>query len=262
MYFRVFLGRPHLDNPRTFNQKVNWRVLNDRRAVIAMTGDKLAMKAYARRTCPQVRIPRTLWTGTDLAELTAVDLPAQWVLKPNHGTQRVYIGAGRPDPRALRLETAGWLDESMYDVTCEWAYTQGRRLLLLEEFIGGGDEVPADYKLHVFDGEVRAIAVDTARFGDHQRRIYDGDWRPLPYLHGRTTTLAPVTAPPPSLDAMKSIATALAGDLDFVRVDLYDVDGEIWFGEMTASPAAGLDRFTPRGLDAELGRHWRLPSLA
>jgi hypothetical protein len=262
MYFRHFGGRPHADDPRTFNQKINWRVLNDRRPAIAMMADKLATKERVRTTCSYVRVPRTYWAGTDLDELVATELPDRWVLKSNHSSQRVYVGRGAPDAAALRAATAGWLEESLYEATGEWAYSQARPLLLAEEFIGDSDTVPADYKLHVFHGVVRLIEVDTDRFGDHQRRLYDGDWVPLPHLYGDGATLAPAMPAPPAFDMLKSVAVTLAAELDYVRVDLYDVEGVIWFGEMTACPAAGLDGFTPADLDEELGRYWTLPMLA
>jgi hypothetical protein len=261
MYFRHFGGRPHLDNPQTFNQKINWRVLNDRRPAIVMMADKLATKEHSAKTCSDVRVPKTYWAGTDLTQLTEVDLPERWVLKPNHSSQRVHFGSGVPDPEQLRAATAGWLEESLYSDTCEWAYSQARPLLLVEEFIGGGRTVPDDYKLHVFDGVVRLIEVDTERFGDHQRRLYDGDWAPLPHLYGKGVALGPAKPAPLAFDLLKSVAATLAEDLEYVRADLYDVDGVIWFGELTACPAAGLDGFTPSDLDEELGRHWTLPSL-
>jgi hypothetical protein len=76
---------PHFKKPLTFNDKVNWRILTDRRPLLEWTCDKLAMK---ERACgvPGLRIPRTYWAGTDLRELAAAELPEHWVLKPNHRT--------------------------------------------------------------------------------------------------------------------------------------------------------------------------------
>jgi hypothetical protein len=246
--------------PRTFTEKVNWRVVNDRRPLIAQLGDKLAMKDYAARVCPGLPIPRVLWSGTDVAGLAGVDLPARWVLKPNHGTMRIHVGSGRPDVAALRRTTAGWLDEPLHRERGEWIYSRARRLLLAEEFLGRAGQVPADHKFLVFGGRVRLIQVDTGRFdGVHRRRLYTPDWTPLSVRE--QVPPGPVTPPPPSLPAMIAIAAALGREFDFIRVDLYDVDGEIWFGELPPSPGGGLDPFDPE-LDRRLGAEWQLPPRA
>ncbi|OMQ15291.1 hypothetical protein A7K94_0210590 [Modestobacter sp. VKM Ac-2676] len=261
--FRRAHGRWPARVPRTFTEKVNWRVVHDRRPLIGQLGDKLAMKAHAADVLPALSIPRVLWTGTDVAGLAGADLPGRWVLKPNHGTMRVHLGSGRPDVDQLRRVTAGWLDEPLYRTRGEWVYSQARRLLLVEEFLGSGTgsgegsgEPPADVKLLVFGGRVRLVQVDTGRFGDHRRRLYTPDWTPVDVAED--VAPGPVTGPPACLDELVKVAEALGAAFDFVRVDLYDVDGEVWFGELTPYPGGGLDRFDA-GLDVLLGSWWQLP---
>jgi hypothetical protein len=255
--FRRAHGRWPARRPRTFTEKVNWRVVNDRRPLIGQLGDKLAMKAYAAEAFPAVQVPRVLWTGTDVAELPGAGLPERWVLKSNHGTMRVHIGTGAPDVEALRRVTAGWLDEPLFRSRGEWVYSQARRLLLVEEFIGADGAVPADHKFLVFGGRVRLVQVDTGRFGAHRRRLYDPDWTPVTVAEA----VAPgaVTPPPAGLAEMTKVAEALGAAFDFVRVDLFDVDGEVWFGELTPYPGGGLDAFDPV-LDEQLGEWWQLPA--
>ncbi|CCH85950.1 conserved protein of unknown function [Modestobacter italicus] len=242
-------------DPRTFVEKVNWRVVHDRRPLIGQLGDKLAMKAYAASRCPSVRVPAVLWSGTDLAAFAATDLPERWVLKPNHGTMRVHIGNGRPDLAALERITAGWLDEPLYRTRGEWVYSQARRVLLAEEFLGSG-EPPVDFKFLVFGGRVALVQVDTGRFGDHRRRLYRPDWTPVDVAED--VAPGPVTAAPELLPRMLEVAEVLGAAFDFVRVDLYAVDGEVWFSELTPYPGGGLDRFDPV-LDVSLGALWQLP---
>src|SRR5258707_478012 len=85
---------PHFRKPLTFSDKVNWRILNDRRPLLEWTCDKLAMKEHARHV-PGLHIPDTLWAGTDLRELTSARLPEHWILKPDHRTGLVYFGHGQ-----------------------------------------------------------------------------------------------------------------------------------------------------------------------
>jgi hypothetical protein len=260
LFWEAHGRRPHLRHPRTFTEKVNWRVVHDRRPLIGQLGDKLAMKAHAERVCPDLRVPRVLWSGTDVAELASTDLPGCWVLKPNHGTMRVHVGSGRPDVEHLRRLTADWLGEPLYATRGEWVYSQARRLLLVEEFLGTPGTLPVDVKFLVFGGRVRVVQVDTARFGPgHQRRLYTRDWAPLSVAE--SVPAGPVQPAPATLPRMIAVAETLGGAFDFVRVDLYDVDGEVWFGELTPYPGGGLDPFDP-DLDRELGAAWVLPRRA
>ncbi|MGY2083944.1 ATP-grasp fold amidoligase family protein [Blastococcus sp. SYSU DS0539] len=249
---------PRERRPRTFTEKINWRVVNDRRPLIGQLGDKLRMKEYATRVCPDLSVPRVLWSGTDVRGLAETELPERWVLKPNHGTLRVHLGSGEPDAEQLARITAGWLDEPLYRDRGEWVYSRARRLLVVEEFLG---EPLADYKFLVFGGRVRLVQVDTDRFGArHRRRLYTPDWSPLPVVEPHLS-LGRATPPPASLPVMTAVAEALGREFDFIRVDLYDVDGAVWFGELTPYPGGGLD-VLDRTLDRALGACWTLPPMA
>ncbi|MGY2085754.1 ATP-grasp fold amidoligase family protein [Blastococcus sp. SYSU DS0539] len=261
LYAEAHRRRPHLGNPRTFTEKLNWRIVHDRRPLIGQLGDKLAMKDYAARACPGLSIPRVLWAGTDVGELAGAGLPERWVLKPNHGTLRVHRGAGRPDVAALRRLTADWLDEPLWPERGEWVYSQARRLILAEEFLGRPGEVLVDHKFLVFGGRARLVQVDTGRLtGSHSRRLYTRDWVPVE-AHEPHVATGPDTAPPAALPEMIAVAETLGAAFDFVRVDLYDVAGTVWFSELTPYPGGGLDPFDP-DLDRLLGGWWTLPGRA
>lgn len=256
---------PRVKNPITFNEKINWRVLKDRREIISWTCDKLAMKAYASTVGSAVnlgmRVPRTLWAGTDVTELEAVELPAHWVLKPNHRSGLVFFGQGRPEVPALQAAVQSWLRPAEGADLHEWAYLKARPLLIAEELIGMPDSSLADYKFYVFGGEVAAIEMHTERFSNHRLRWYLADWTPLEVAYG-DSLLSPVDPDPPgNFKSMLAIAGELGRSFDFMRVDLYSVGGNIFFGELTPYPASGLERFAPVSFDEELGAKWKLPVL-
>jgi hypothetical protein len=184
-YRRKYGRRFRSGAAETFNDKVNWRILHDRRALLLGTCDKLSMKDHATRVASDlVQVPQTLWAGTDIRELAGLELPERWVLKPNHSTKLVILGEGRPDLDELHRATAGWLGEDLAARTGEWAYRGARPLLLVEEFVGAPGVVPDDYKFYVFDGVVRLVQVHTARFVEHQCRVYTTDWEPLTWWTG------------------------------------------------------------------------------
>jgi TupA-like ATPgrasp len=264
--FLYYHGRlPHVRNPVTFNEKVNWRILKDRREILAWTCDKLAMKDYVSNIQDAMacglRIPRTFWSGTDVRELENVELPEHWVLKPNHQSGCVFFGHGRPDIPILQEVKESWLGWDQGLDLHEWAYLKARPVLLAEELLGAPDSPPLDYKFYVFAGEVAAIEVHADRFTDHRLRWYLPDWTPLEVTYGKYQLSPAEPTPPSNLKQMIVIASELGRSFDFMRVDLYNVDGEIFFGELTPYPASGNERFDPVSFDSELGAKWKLPVL-
>jgi hypothetical protein len=251
---------PHFRQPVTFSDKVNWRILNDRRPLLEWTCDKLAMKEYASQArLERLRVPRTIWSGAEIGDLPAVDLPEHWVLKPNHRSGLIHFGTGQADHTELSKITATWLDTFEARRMHEWAYARARPMFLVEELLGPPGSPPPDYKIFVFDGKPEIIEM-VNRYDGNQQRLYRADWSPLDVLYG-PQGMAPIAPPPPDLDRMLAIAHQLGQPFDFIRVDLYDFDGSVVFGELTSYPCGGLERFRPASFDIELGKKWRLPAL-
>jgi len=257
-------GKPgHFRRPRTFNDKVNWRMIHDRRDRIIAACDKMRMKEMARAAYrgTQLRIPETYWFGTDLRAAPLAGLPP-WVLKPNNSSGPVLFG---PDPHTdvapLLKKTQSWSERTPLE-RGEWGYGHAQPVLLLEERIPTRDDTPpSDYKFFVFDGRVELVQVNRDRFGtSHTATFLDADWNPLPV---RWLTVPRGDEPRPAeLETMLEIARSLGSGWDFIRVDLYAVDGAVWFGEYTPYPGGGTIRYVPREFDADLGRHWQLPARA
>ncbi len=257
-FFKVQKSIGNFRQPRTINEKINWRIINDRRTELRWTCDKLLMKEHAADV-PDLVIPKVFWAGRDLADLRSAPLPARWVLKPNHRTGLVYFGTGRvEDVDKLKGVTRGWLDDFNGRVLREWAYAQARRCFIVEEFIGTEAFAPDDFKFYVFGGKVKFIQVDTTRFSDHRESYYSPTWEKMAVTWGLPDA-GPVPRPA-SLDKMIGIAENLGRNFDFIRVDLYAVGDLIYFGEVTPYPSGGLDRIEPRSFDRRLGDEWVLPS--
>jgi TupA-like ATPgrasp len=251
---------PHFRRPVTFSDKVNWRILNDRRPLLEWTCDKLAMKEQAGRAgLEDLYIPQTIWSGSDIRDLQEKVLPEHWVLKPNHRSGLIHFGHAQADQRELSAVTAKWLGASEAREMREWAYSTARPLLLAEELLGPPGSPPPDYKFFVFHGKAELIEM-VNRYSGNQQRLYRADWSPLDVLYG-PQKMAPVASPPPHLDRMLAIAERLGSPFDFIRVDLYDYDGLVVFGEVTPYPCGGLERFVPASFDIELGEKWQLPKL-
>lgn len=257
MYYHHRL--PHFRNPATFNDKINWRILNDRRPLLEWTCDKLAMKEHVGEVTG-LRAPRTLWVGTSVQDLEDAELPEHWVLKPNHRSGKIFFGHGRPDIASLTTITSKWFHAFESDNLREWAYSKAQPILLAEELLGVPGSPPPDYKFLVFDGQVAAVQVIVDRYSRPRSRTYRPDWSPLEVCMANGT-LAPVGPPPANLEGMLAVAREIGRPFDFIRVDLYSIEGATVFGEVTPYPVSGMGRFFPRSFDVELGARWELPSV-
>lgn len=260
----LFLARngylPNSRGPRRFNELIHERKLHDRSPLLPVLTDKIKVKAYVtERLGPDWVIP-TFWSGTDLP--SRIQWPLPFVVKSNHGSQQCrFVRSADVDWDAIRKKAAFWLRRPYANLLGEWAYSQIERSMLIEPFVGCPTALPVDYKFFVFGGRVEFIQVDTDREHRHKRTMFDRDWQRLPLRLGYPVDPRPID-PPASLSRMIAAAETLGRDFDFVRVDLYDVDGTPLFGEMSFYPNSGLDRFSPTHFDDHFGKLWRDASQA
>lgn len=240
----------------TLNDKVTYRRLRVRDPSFAVFSDKLAMREFVAERLGRDALPELLEVADRAAALA--ERVGPFVVKANHGSGMVILV--QPEERLSAVELARadeWLASDYAWEDLEWGYLDARRLLLAEEFLRGPGGVvpPPDFKFFVFDGSVEALEVHTDRFGDqHRIEVRRPDWTPfeLPGLPAERDADAPV-----NLAAMLERAALLGRNLDFVRVDLYDLGDRVLVGELTPYPAGGNSTYHPVGVDALLGRAWR-----
>lgn len=255
--------------PRTFNEKLVWLLTHTDEPRRARLSDKLAAKAYVAEVAPWVRTAKVLQVAAPGERLDLADLPDVSVLKANNDSGRVRV-LRQPVPEAEIADLAErWLQADPCERKYPWERHYGEipPRVFVEEFLGDDPTRRiADYRISVFHGRVHSMTVQFGRRGPTGRPAYtfDRDWRVLPVgrpIPGGPARIAdPAGAPPrpPDLDRLVRAAELLAGDLPYVRVDLYRERGEIWFGELTFSPKGGHVPL-PYGFDLEMGEQLRLP---
>lgn len=239
---------PDLDRPVRFTEWVQWRKLYDCSNALAKLTDKLAAKDHAvARIGRDLSVP-TLWSGTRLPRDPPAALPL--LVKANHGCNQYRVIRTAADWRRARRRSAGWIRRTYGAWLDERAYRWARRLLLVEPFLGGdGAPLPVDYKVYVFGGQAALVQVHEARATRRCWTQFDLGWNRI----GGAESSA---RPPLNFAAMLHGAEACARGTDFLRVDFYEVDGRLWFGEYCLYPGSGLDPFQPDSLDFDLGRLW------
>lgn len=226
----------------------------DQRHVI--TADKYAVREWvADRVGPEVlnRIHQVVDCVDDL-DLSA--LPDACVVKATHvqGGNYLIPDKSRLDATALREFCRQQLSRRFGVETFEDHYLSIPPRLIVEDWLGTADgDVPNDYKFHVFHGVPAFALAGCGRFGEQRFTYMDTDWNRLAVVNGMYPEQADFPRPP-ALAEMLRVAAILGKDFDFCRIDLYDIDGRVVFGEMTHIPSAGYLRFRPEQFDAVAGR--------
>lgn len=265
LFLRAHGRLANLKDPRTFSEKVLWRMRKDHRDVLNWTCDKDRMKREVVKLDPTIRVLPTLWFGTHVRELENVLLPHEWVIKPNRQSNgRVHFAQGAPDIDELERIATKWLRNESWRISRkgEWAYGQAQSGLLVEPRLKGPEPgaAPIDYKVFVFDGRPEFVQVHYGRGREHVQYHVTPEWTD----YGVRTALSVQGNLPPrpkGFSKMLEQASNVCRDFEFMRVDFYEEDGEPYFGEVTPYPAAGLRRYSPKGMDLKLGKLWKLPEL-
>lgn len=245
---------PSTRHPQTFQEKLNYRILNDRRELLVTASSKVASKVYVESLgIPSLTIPRTLWHGSSLRELAKIKSPRPWVLKPSHRSGSAFFGpAGYVPVGDYRTQLDKNLAEREYKVNKLWAYRNVKRELILEERIGDTSGL-TDYKFFVFNGKVALTQVDTGRFSEHARTLYDEEFQFLDSNFGVSQGADSTSGT--LLCNLADIASQVGREFDFVRVDLYHHEETTYFGELTVYPGGGLSPW-PHELDMHVGSYW------
>lgn len=279
--------RISVSRPRTFNQKVRYRMVHDRRSVLGTLADKLQSKRFIEERLGSGFTAPVLTHALRASDLDLASLPREYAVKVSHasgGVILVYDAADRtsrlPDPGlpfsrhslhpdSVRIEDAvpvldSWLQRPYNTRNGEWAYSLCVPTVFVEEFLRspeGGP--PADLKLFVFDGKCAMMRLDVPTGSRKTLNHFLPDGAPLPAHFGEYHgALFSEQVPPPELPVAWSYAVELAEELgtglDFVRVDTYVLGSRVLIGEMTNYPTNGTGRFVPHATDAWLGAHWHL----
>lgn len=257
--FEALMGTPlHLDAPQTFNEKLQWLKLYDRKPEYTMMVDKYRVREYiTQKIGAEYLIPLLgVWDSPDEIDFAA--LPEQFVLKCNHNSglgMCICKDKSTLDLRKVRRELRKGLRQDYYLPGREWPYKDVPRKIIAEKYMIDNDvNELRDYKFFCFRGEVKCFKVDFDRFIDHRANYFDSNGNPMPF--------GEVVCPPKpdkqlvlpeNLGKMISLAEKLSGDIPFLRVDFYNVQGRIYFGELTFSPASGMGKFIPEEWDTVLG---------
>lgn len=258
-YWSIFGRLPNLRRPRLFTERLQLRKLQDRDFRLGMLVDKQEAKRFVSMAAGAEYTIPTFWVGTELAGVDWSQIPFPVIVKPTHASGLGKILHGREDVEQLVKTNPGpaWLKTRHHRFNREWAYSQVTPRLLIEELLLDGGDLPTTYRFYVFRGRIALIDLDFIRDGVAYTSVRDADWTHVPLLDKMCDSIDVTDLPRPArLEEMKTVATRLGADFDFVRVDLYAADDWVKFSELTFYPSGGFEVFDPADYDAYLGQCW------
>jgi hypothetical protein len=243
---------PNFHNPRSLNEKINYIKLFNRNPLRSLVADRLKVRGYVTERCPDCSFPAILWHGTHFDRAAWDVLPGTFVIKANHGSNMTrLVDKGKVAFDEIKKETDSWLKKEYSRYGREWVYYDLEKYLIIEEMLCPTGSAPADFKFFVLNGRVEFVQVDLERFSAHRRNLYTRDFVRIEaqYMFPSTDDIPK----PDSFERAVEIAETLAADFDFIRVDLYLIEGKTYFGELTNTPGNGLERIKPKSFDFEMG---------
>lgn len=267
-YQKVYGRKPDLQHPRTLNEKILWLKLNDRRDIMTLCADKYTVRGFLKEKFGDDFLIPLLYVTENWKDLIPENIPDEpCIIKASHsqGDMMIVRDKTKVDYQKLRFMARTWLVRNLYDETQEWQYKNCKPRIIIEKLLQDKEgHIPNDYKLHFINGQLQFVYCSVGRETGNKRNIYDADWNPLYFswveAYKDTTNIRGEEIPAPSsFDEMKRIGAEIAKDYPYVRVDFYDVDGKLYFGEITYHHGSGFDVFKPSHYDEEYGRMLKLP---
>ena len=253
-----------LKNPKTFNEKLQWLKLYDRRPEYTTMADKYKAKKYVADLIGEEHIIPTLGVYDSPDDIDFDALPNQFVLKCNHNSglgNCICTDKSKLDFEKVKEELRQGLEEDYYLNEREWPYKNVPRKIICEKYMvdESGYELK-DYKFFCFDGEVKMMLIISGR-PNLKSDYFDCEFNHLPITKcgPYPTNFDSSLCKPQNMEEMIRIAKTLSAGIPHVRVDLYDIDGNIYFGELTFTSGGGFQAYEPVEWDYTIGSWLTLP---
>ncbi|EGI6181768.1 glycosyltransferase [Salmonella enterica subsp. houtenae serovar 51:z4,z23:-] len=264
-FVQYFGVHPDMTSPRTFNEKIMYRMLMTPDPLFTRLADKLQARDFVRKQAGEQYLVPLFGVFRHISEIDIKVFPAQFVLKCNHDSGSVIICH---DKKQFNLKEtfrklSFCMKRNMYYTTREWQYRDIKPRILCEEYITrapakvGGYQADI-YRVHCFDGN--PVWIEVEYIDQYDRRysgIYDCNWNMLPVCMGypNPDVLQPV---PEKFHELLRVAEKLTAGIDYCRADFYLTESRIFFSEFTFSPSNGRETFTPHDWDYTFGSYWQL----
>ena len=263
-YYALMGEKLNLQNPETFNEKLQWLKLYNRKPEYTVMVDKYLVREYIKEKIGEEYLIPLIGVWDDPEEIDFDALPDKFAMKCNHNSglgMCICKDKSKLDIDSVKAELKKGLGQDYYLMHREWPYKDVPRKIIAEQYMEDPSTAELrDYKFFCFNGKVKYFKIDFDRFKDHRANYYEPNGKILAF--GEASFLPDFERKiemPSSLEKMIELAEILSANLPFLRVDFYEVNGKIYFGELTFFPSSGFEFFVPDGWDKTLGEWIELP---
>ncbi|MBE7016410.1 MAG: glycosyl transferase [Ruminococcaceae bacterium] len=263
-YFYHFKKFPNLKNPKTFNEKLQWLKLHERNPEYTKMVDKYEVKKYLAERVGEEYVVPNLGVWDKFEDIDFDSLPDQFVLKCTHDCGGLVIvkDKSKLDIEAARKKINTSLKRNYFWEGREWPYKNVKPRIIAEKYLEDSrtGELP-DYKFFCFDGKANVLFIATERSRQNTETkfdFYDAEFNHLPFTNGHPNADVPPLKPE-KFEEMKTLAEKVSKGIPLLRVDFYEVNGKVYFGELTFSHWSGMIPFNPDEWDHKLGDMIVLP---
>ncbi len=270
---RIFEFELDLDNPKTLNAKIQWLKLRYNKTDLhTQCADKYESRKFIAEQVGEKYLTELLFQTTDSENLTLENLPqdgTHFIIKANHDSSGGIIvrDINEINIKSLQKRFKHLLSKNYYEYSKEYQYKNIIPRIVVEKLLENKQgKIPNDYKIHCFNGKAKIIYCSIDREGANTRNIYDIDWKPVPFTwinkYKDISKVRGADIPKPkNYDEMIEVAEKLASHFPYVRVDIFNNEGDIYVGELTFHHSGGFDVITPIEWDYKLGDMLKLPTV-
>ncbi|MGN8646341.1 ATP-grasp fold amidoligase family protein [Gracilibacillus sp. HCP3S3_G5_1] len=263
-YYSETNQKLNLNNPKTFNEKLQWLKLHDRKNIYSQYVDKFAVRSFIKEHIGEEYLVPMIGIFESVEEIDWEKLPNKFVLKCTHGSGGNIICTDKTklNIKETKNKLNKWMKRNWYWLGREWPYKNVKPRIICEKFIeqDDGDEL-RDYRFFCFNGEPKFITVDFSITNKDKtrRNLYDLDWSLMEQEISYPKELSYKVKKPKKLEEMIDLARKISANIPHVRIDFYYINEKILFGEMTLYHQNGLGRIRPDDFNYEIGSWLELP---
>ena len=253
-----------LDNPKTFSEKMQWLKLYDRNPEYTKMVDKAEAKKYVASIIGEEHIIPTIGVYNSFDEINFDKLPNEFVMKATHSSGDIYIckDKNKINYEELKNMVNKWLNKKYYTITKEWPYKNVKPKVIIEKNMTTENQKELiDYKFFCFNGKPKLMQISEGTSNHKTTKVgfTNMEYKKTKLHREDYKQLENLPQKPNNFEKMQELAKKLSSNIPFVRVDFYDIENQIYFGELTFYPGGGYIPFEPKEYDKILGDMLQLP---
>ena len=266
LLYRASMHRKlNLKNPRLYNEKLQWLKLHDRKDIYHVMVDKYDVRDYIARTIGDEYLIKCFGVYDSVEEIDIDGLPDRFVLKCTHDSGSVEICKDKAsfDIEGAKYRLTEACKRNYYSTYREWPYKGVKARIISEEYLEDETGDLKDYKVMCFNGKAEVIEVHENRFTEgkeHTQTFYDRDWKRLDILQEGLNPCLEARQRPECMDEMLRLSELIAADMYHARIDWYQLNGKVLFGEITFYDGSGFEVFPVTEHEIRLGDMIHLPT--